>query len=185
MFFKKRKFIKKSRLYKEIFFNELSIIYDNGFLIFKKNNILFNLVLYKNIKVLIKDNSLLLFYTFYNKLNTSLLGTYTSIINSIILGYNEKFLKKILLVGVGYKAVIIYDFLYLYLGFSHPILYKIPKNVSIISVSLNEIHIIGLDKQLVFQVASIIRNFKKPDIYKGKGVRYLDEVLKFKEIKKK
>lgn len=185
MFFKKRKIYKLSRFNKKIYFYNLQVYYYDCFLIFNRNNIFFKLFLISNINVLVKKNSIYLYTLKFNKKNLSLIGTYNSIIKNIILGYDNNFCKKLLLVGVGYKAYLINRILYLYLGFSHPVLYKIPDGIFLKVISFNEIHITGVDKQKVFQVSSIIRNLKKPDPYKGKGIRYLNEVLNFKEVKKK
>lgn len=185
MFFKKRKFFRKSRINNIFFLNNIFIKKIDNFLSFRKYDLVFNLFLPKRIIFFLKDKFLHLSLSNCYKKDAFLLGTYCSLINNIILSFEKKYFKKLLLVGVGYKAILIYNFLYLYLGYSHPILYKVPLDIELNVISLIEINISGFNKQRVFQISSIIKKFKIPDIYKGKGIRYLNEVLKFKEIKKK
>lgn len=185
MFFNKRKFFKKSRLSNLIFINDIFIYKFQDYLSFKKNDLIINLFLPKNLNISLKNNFLCISIKSNFTKKNFLIGTYSSLIKNIILGFSKKYFKKLLIVGVGYKAVLIYNFLYLYLGFSHPIFYKIPSYVSLSVPSYTEIVISGVDKQKVNQVASIIRNFKIPDVYKGKGIRYLNEKLRFKDFKKK
>ncbi len=119
-----------------------------------------------------------------NKLN--ILGTFRSIINNNIIGLNKNFKKKLILIGIGYKAYILNNILNLNIGFSHIISYKIPNNIIIICPTFNEIIIKGYDKQLVGQVAARIRSYRPPENYrKGKGIRYVDELVRIKEYKKK
>ncbi|TFH09410.1 MAG: 50S ribosomal protein L6, partial [Nitrosomonadales bacterium] len=95
------------------------------------------------------------------------------------------FEKKLSLVGVGYRAQATNQILNLSLGYSHPIAYKMPEGVKVETPSQTEIHIKGIDKQQVGQVAADVRAYRKPEPYKGKGVRYIDEVIVMKEAKKK
>jgi len=112
-------------------------------------------------------------------------GTMRAIINNMVIGVSQGFERKLLLTGVGYRAQAKGDILNLSLGFSHPIEYKMPNGVTVETPSQNDIIIKGIDKQLVGQVASEIRNFRRPEPYKGKGVRYADEIIRRKEAKKK
>jgi len=112
-------------------------------------------------------------------------GTMRAIINNMVIGVSQGFERKLLLTGVGYRAQAKGDILNLSLGFSHPIEYKMPNGVTVETPSQNDIIIKGIDKQLVGQVASEIRNFRIPEPYKGKGVRYADEIIRRKEAKKK
>ena len=93
--------------------------------------------------------------------------------------------KKLLLVGVGYRAQVQGDALNLSLGFSHPVIHKMPAGVAVECPIPTEIVIKGSDKQQVGQVAAEVRAYRKPEPYKGKGVRYADEVVVIKETKKK
>ncbi|MDQ7038806.1 MAG: 50S ribosomal protein L6 [Aquificota bacterium] len=106
-------------------------------------------------------------------------GTTAAIIRNMIKGVTEGFTEVLEIHGLGYRASVKGKVLELHLGYSHPIHYPIPEDVKI-EVKDNEIHIHGIDKQRVGQVAAEIRAFRKPDPYKGKGIRYKDEVLKLK-----
>lgn len=124
-----------------------------------------------------------------NRINDELLskamqGTTYVVIGNYIKGVLEGFTKKLQLHGVGYKAKVSGNVLELNLGKSHPIKYEIPANIKIETPSATDIVIFGADKALVGQTAADIRRFREPEPYKGKGVRYLDEVIELKETKK-
>ncbi|WP_079204531.1 MULTISPECIES: 50S ribosomal protein L6 [Pseudomonas] len=112
-------------------------------------------------------------------------GTTRALVNNMVIGVSTGFERKLQLVGVGYKAQAKGQVLSLALGFSHPINYELPEGVVAETPSQTEILIKGVDKQLVGQVAAEIRDFRRPEPYKGKGVRYADEVVRRKEAKKK
>jgi large subunit ribosomal protein L6 len=112
-------------------------------------------------------------------------GTARSLLNNMILGVSQGFEKKLLLNGVGYRAQAQGAKLNLTLGFSHPVAYEMPEGVSVETPSQTEIIVKGVDKQLIGQVAANIRAYRPPEPYKGKGVRYADEVVRRKEAKKK
>ena len=112
-------------------------------------------------------------------------GTMRALLANMMQGVTSGFEKKLSLVGVGYRAQATNEILNLILGFSHPIVYKIPKGVNVETPTQTEILIKGIDKQLVGQVAAEVRAYRKPEPYKGKGVRYTDEVIIMKEAKKK
>jgi large subunit ribosomal protein L6 len=112
-------------------------------------------------------------------------GTARSLLNNMILGVSQGFEKKLLLNGVGYRASAQGTKLNLTLGFSHPVAYEMPEGISIETPSQTEIIVKGVDKQLIGQVAANIRAYRPPEPYKGKGVRYADEVVRRKEAKKK
>ncbi len=111
-------------------------------------------------------------------------GTMRSLANNAVIGVVSGFEKKLQLVGVGYRAKASGKTLELSLGFSHPVIYKLPDSVSVETPSQTEIVLRSANKQVVGQVASEIRAFRKPEPYKGKGVRYADEYVKRKEAKK-
>ncbi|HCA37090.1 MAG TPA: 50S ribosomal protein L6 [Gammaproteobacteria bacterium] len=115
----------------------------------------------------------------------ALAGTFRSLINNMVIGVSEGFQKKLELQGVGYRAKAQGKSLNLTLGYSHPIDYSLPEGVTAETPSQTEIVITGADKQLVGQVAAEIREFRPPEPYKGKGVRYADERVYRKEAKKK
>lgn len=115
----------------------------------------------------------------------ALWGTVRANLNNMVNGVSKGFEKKLTLVGVGYRAQAQGDILNLSLGFSHPVAHKMPAGVKVETPSQTEILIKGIDKQLVGQVAAEVRAYRKPEPYKGKGVRYADEVVILKETKKK
>ena len=99
--------------------------------------------------------------------------------------YVDGFQKKLTLVGVGYRAAVKGDLIDLTLGFSHPVVFTAPAGITITTPSQTEILISGADKQLIGEVAAKIRAYRKPEPYKGKGIRYSDEKITIKETKKK
>ncbi len=115
----------------------------------------------------------------------ALSGTTRALLANLVNGVSKGFEKKLTLVGVGYRAAAQGDTLNLSLGFSHPVAHKMPAGVKVETPSQTEILIKGIDKQQVGQVAAEIRAYRKPEPYKGKGVRYADEVVILKETKKK
>lgn len=112
-------------------------------------------------------------------------GTLRANVANMVRGVSEGFSKKLTLVGVGYKAQAQGGVLNLDLGYSHPLNHKMPVGVTVETPTPTEIIIKGADKQAVGQVAAQIREYRKPEPYKGKGVRYFDEVVIIKETKKK
>ena len=115
----------------------------------------------------------------------ALSGTIRAIVANMVTGVSKGFERKLTLVGVGYRAQAQGDTLNLTLGFSHPVAHKMPAGVKCETPTQTEILIKGVDKQQVGQVAAEIRAYRKPEPYKGKGVRYADEVVVLKETKKK
>jgi len=112
-------------------------------------------------------------------------GTYRALIANMVQGVSKGFERKLQLVGTGYRAQAQGASLNLSLGFSHPVVYKLPDGVKAETPTQTEIVIKGADKQAVGQVAAEIRAFREPEPYKGKGVRYSDERVVLKEVKKK
>jgi large subunit ribosomal protein L6 len=112
-------------------------------------------------------------------------GTLRALLANMVQGVSKGFEKKLNLVGVGYRAQAAGETLNLTLGFSHPVAHKMPKGVKVETPTQTEILIKGIDKQRVGQVAAEIRSYRPPEPYKGKGVRYSDEVVVLKETKKK
>jgi large subunit ribosomal protein L6 len=112
-------------------------------------------------------------------------GTTRALIANMVAGVTTGFQRKLELVGVGYRAQAQGAKLNLTLGFSHPIEYVAPKGVTLETPSQTEIIVKGTDRQMVGQVAAELRAFRRPEPYKGKGVRYSDEVIVLKEAKKK
>jgi large subunit ribosomal protein L6 len=112
-------------------------------------------------------------------------GTLRALVNNMVNGVTKGFERKLTLVGVGYKAQAQGDKLNLSLGFSHPVVHQMPEGVSCATPTPTEILIKGVNKQQVGQVAAEVRAYRSPEPYKGKGVRYADEVVVIKETKKK
>jgi len=112
-------------------------------------------------------------------------GTTRALLANMVKGVSEGYQRKLDLVGVGYRAAIQGKDLNLTLGFSHPVVHQMPKGVKVATPTQTEIVISGIDKQLVGQVAAEVRAHRPPEPYKGKGVRYADEVVELKETKKK
>jgi len=115
----------------------------------------------------------------------ALAGTTRALINNMVTGVSSGFEKKLTIIGVGYRAQAQGQKLNLTLGFSHPDVYEVPKGIKVETPSNTEITVSGVDKQAVGQVAAEIRAYRKPEPYKGKGVRYTDEYVLRKQAKKK
>ncbi|UDG81868.1 50S ribosomal protein L6 [Candidatus Vallotia cooleyia] len=115
----------------------------------------------------------------------ALSGTMRALIANMVSGVTKGFERKLMLVGVGYRAQVQGNKLNLSLGFSHPIVHQMPEGITAETPSQTEIIIKGIDKQKVGQVAAEVRRHRPPEPYKGKGVRYADEVVILKETKKK
>jgi len=115
----------------------------------------------------------------------ALWGTTRANINTLVKGVHDGFTKELELIGVGYKARVEGSKLILSLGFSHDVTIETPKGLKITCTSPTQISIFGADKQLVGQTASEIRNWRKPEPYKGKGIKYVGEYIRRKEGKKK
>lgn len=112
-------------------------------------------------------------------------GTARALVSNMVKGVSQGFEKKLTLIGVGYRAQVQGQNLSLTLGFSHPVNFAVPQGIQIECPSQTEIVVKGADKQVVGQVAANIRAYRPPEPYKGKGVRYSDEVVVQKETKKK
>jgi len=120
-----------------------------------------------------------------SRIGLSQAGTVRALVNNMVTGVSTGFEKKLQLVGVGYRVAVQGDKLNLTLGFSHPVVYELPKGVTAEAKSQTELVLKSADKQLLGQVASEIRAYRPPEPYKGKGVRYADEHVVRKEAKKK
>lgn len=133
----------------------------------------------------LSENILRIKTTNDSKRANTMSGTTRALIANMIRGVSLGFEKRLLLVGVGYKAQANQNKINLTLGFSHPIDHMIPEGIIIETPTQTEIIIRGIDKQKVGQTAAEIRSYRKPEPYKGKGVRYSDEIILLKETKKK
>ncbi len=112
-------------------------------------------------------------------------GTTRALVNNMVVGVSQGFERKLQLVGVGYRAQAKGSVLSLAFGFSHSIEYELPEGVTAETPSATDIVIRGIDKQVLGQVAAEIRDYRRPEPYKGKGVRYAEENVLRKEAKKK
>lgn len=130
-------------------------------------------------------DSLLVKATNESKHANAMSGTTRALLANMVKGVTSGFQKKLMLVGVGYRAQAANDVLNLTLGFSHPVAHKMPEGIKVETPTQTEVVIKGMDKQQVGQVAADVRAYRKPEPYKGKGVRYSDEVIVMKETKKK
>ena len=139
----------------------------------------------EDIEVNIEENIIKMKPKSENKSLLPFWGLQRNIVSNIIVGVSEGFSKKLEMNGVGYRATLKGKVLELMLGFSHPINYDIPEDISVSVDKQNNIEIKGPNKQLVGQTAAEIRSFRGPEPYKGKGIKYADEYINRKEGKKK
>ncbi len=149
---------------------------DGSKIVFKKGNVQKELDTKDNVIVKIENNQIVFLPKGDDRQSKAFWGTYRSISSNIITGLTTGFEKKLEINGVGYRAAVKGNTLELLLGFSHPVNYDIPKDITI-NVEKNIISVKGDDKQLVGQVAADIRSFRPPEPYKGKGVKYVDETI--------
>ena len=119
-----------------------------------------------------------------SKFANALAGTTRALIQNLVIGVSQGYEKKLVIVGVGHRAQVQGKTLNLTLGFSHPVNFEIPEGITIDMPSQTEMVVKGIDKQKVGQVAANIRAFRPPEPYKGKGIKYVDEVIIRKEAKK-
>jgi len=130
-----------------------------------------------------KDNKILMSSESERKKVKAMLGTIEAHINNMIKGVTQGYVKELEIVGVGYRAKLDKNKLELSVGYSKPIIYKIPEDIEIILEKPTLITVKGIDKQRVGQVSQEIKNFRKPDPYKLKGIRFVGERLHKKERK--
>ena len=116
---------------------------------------------------------------------SAIAGTTRALLNNMVKGVSEGWEKKLVLNGVGYRAKVTDNVVNLTVGLSHPVDYKLPEGVSAESPSPTEVILKGIDKHAVGQAAAELRSFRPPEPYKGKGIRYSDEIVHRKEEKKK
>ena len=135
------------------------------------------------IAIKIENNTVTFIPTENNPQSRALWGTYASHVKNMIDGVNKEYVRKLLVEGVGFKWELAGTDVKLALGFSHPIIIPIPKGLKVVIEKLT-MTISGIDKEMVGQFAADIRALKKPEPYKGKGIRYDDEVIRRKQGKK-
>ena len=115
--------------------------------------------------------------------SSAMQGLTRSLMAGMVEGVTKGFKKNLEIIGVGYKAKVVGRKLDLALGFSHPVLYDIPEGIDVKVTDNTKIEVEGADKQLVGEVAATIRRYRKPEPYKGKGIRYVGEYIAMKEGK--
>ena len=142
-------------------------------------------MLNKDVAVVREGDVLLCKTTSDSMQSDAMSGTIRALLANMITGVSKGFERKLTLVGVGFRAQAAGDALNLSLGFSHPVVHKMPAGVKVTTPTQTEIVLTSSNKQQVGQVAAEIRAYRPPEPYKGKGVRYVDEVVILKETKKK
>ncbi len=149
---------------------------DGDVLVFKKGSVQKKLDTRGNVDVKIEDGNIVFASKSDDRKDRAFWGTYRSLAQNVIVGLTQGFEKKLEINGVGYRAAVKGNVLELQLGFSHPVNYEFPKDLQV-TVEKNIVTIKGADKQVVGQVAAEVRAFRPPEPYKGKGVKYSDEVI--------
>lgn len=144
-----------------------------------------SLLLVEEVEIARQDGALVLAPRDDGKRARALWGTMRSLVQNVVTGVSEGFRIVLELSGVGYRAAVEGNELVLQLGFSHEVRYPVPEGISIVCERPTQIAVSGIDRQRVGQVAAEIRAWRKPEPYKGKGIRYSDEVVRRKEGKKK
>ncbi len=149
---------------------------DGTVLVFKKGSVQKELDTKGNVIMKVEDGNIVFTPKSDDRKDSAFWGTYRSLSQNVIIGLTDGFEKKLEINGVGYRAAVKGNVLELQLGFSHPVNYEFPKDLKV-TVEKNIITIKGDDKQVVGQVAAEVRAFRPPEPYKGKGVKYSDEVI--------
>jgi large subunit ribosomal protein L6 len=138
------------------------------------------LELQKGISIELKDQKAHVSVLENSDVSSAVYGLHRALINNMVIGVDKGFKKELTLVGVGFRAQLKGNMLDLQIGFSHPTEIEIPKDITVTIIKAVEIVIEGLDKQKVGQFAAQVRDLKKPEPYKGKGIRYKDEYVRKK-----
>ena len=131
----------------------------------------------------VKENQVLVSAADESRKANAMHGLARSLIQNMVIGVSQGFRKELQIVGIGYKAAVAGNTLNLSLGYSHPIAFQIPAGIKVTVTPENKIFVEGCDKQLVGETAAQIRRFLKPEPYKGKCIRYVDERIVLKEGK--
>lgn len=135
------------------------------------------------VNVEVKDDQVIVSRNDDSRESGAMQGLARSLINNMVIGVTQGYKKELLIIGVGFRAQVSGSKLNMNLGFSHPIEYDIPAGITVTVQDNTKIAVEGADKQMVGEVAATIRRFKKPEPYKGKGIRYVDEHIIIKEGK--
>jgi len=144
-----------------------------------------SLNVHSTVTVTVENNVIKVAQKVENKEANMQSGTTRALLHNMVVGLDKGFEKALKLVGVGYRAAVKGKVLNLVLGYSHPIDYELPEGITAECPSQTDIILKSFDKALLGQVAAKVRAFRAPEPYKGKGVRYADEIIHIKEAKKK
>ena len=136
-----------------------------------------------DVSVEVKDGAVSVLPKRETKVARSLWGTYASHVQNMLEGVHKPFEKKLIVEGVGYRVEVQGTNVALSVGYSHPVVLPVPEGITV-TVEKNEITVSGRDKELVGEFAATIRSKKKPEPYKGKGIRYSDEIIRRKQGKR-
>jgi len=154
----------------------IEVTVDGTEVVAKKGNLEKRLETHGRVIIDIQDKEVKFSRLDETKQSSAFWGTYRALLNNIFIGLDKGFTKSLEINGVGYRAAVNGKVLELQLGFSHPVNFDIPEGIDI-KVEKNIVTITGTEKQQVGQVAAVIRGFRPPEPYKGKGVKYTDEVI--------
>ena len=162
--------------------DEVKVELDNDLISISSKKGLRSWSIHSSIKVVINDNIIQFDRIDNSAQSRSLHGTTRQIVNNMVIGVSSGFKKELEIVGVGYQASMDGNRLRLQIGYSHDIYFDLPDSINV-TADRTTIRVEGIDKQLVGSVASKIRSFRKPEPYKGKGIRYKDEHIRIKQGK--
>ena len=154
----------------------IEVTESNGVISVKKGNTVMDVDTHRRVGIGIADGKVIFTRNGDTSEDSAFWGTYRALTANAVLGLDKGFSKSLEINGVGYRAAVKGKVLELQLGYSHPINFEIPEGIEI-SVEKNIINVKGVSKQVVGQTAAIIRGYRKPEPYKGKGVKYTDETI--------
>ena len=161
----------------------IDVSISNGILTFKSNKGQLDVNTKNNVDIKIENDLILVSAIGNDRQAKAYWGLYRSLIANAITGLVDGYKKSLEINGVGYRASIKGKILELLLGYSHPVIYDLPEGVKVTVTDNTKVSVEGADKQVVGQVAAVIRGFRKPEPYKGKGIRYVGERIVMKEGK--
>lgn len=156
---------------------DVTVFFENKNLVVKGTHGILELDSFNNLQILINENKILVLRNEDSKKSRALHGLTRALIQNMILGVHQKFFQVLVVEGIGYKFQVDKGSLILNMGYSHPIELNIPTNLNVKLESSTRISISGIDKQKVGLFASEIRKIRPPEPYKGKGIRYENEVI--------
>lgn len=139
--------------------------------------------IHKNVSVKLEDNTITVTRVDDEPANRSLHGLTRTLINNMIIGVTSAYSRELQINGVGYRVAKQGNNLNLTLGYSHPVIFEAPEGISFDVPNPNTIIVNGIDKELVGQTAAVIRMKRPPEVYRGKGIKYAEEVIRRKEGK--